>query len=230
MPDKAETRPQADSPQVSAAELARLRVDYCQKSLSETEVDPIPVRQFIVWLEEAIAVKANEPNAMTLATATPDGLPSARVVLLKGVDSAGFSFYTNYQSQKANDLEANPRAALCFWWPELARQVRVEGPVSRTTPAESDAYFSSRPFAARIGSAASPQSRPIESRAALEHRERELLAEYPDGNIPRPDHWGGYRLKPTRFEFWQGRPSRLHDRLVYAIDAAGAWRITRLAP
>jgi pyridoxamine 5'-phosphate oxidase len=213
----------------AARDLAAMRVDYSQRSLSEQEVDADPVRQFKIWLDDAVAAEANEPNAMTLATSTRQGVPSARVVLLKGVDESGFCFYTNYLSSKAIELNENPRAALAFWWPELQRQVRIEGAVARTSAAESDAYFNSRPPAARIGSAASPQSQPIASRAVLEERERALLGRYPDGNIPRPDHWGGYRVRPDRVEFWQGRPSRLHDRIDYVRDGS-RWRIRRLAP
>ena len=211
-------------------DFSRLRIEYQQRSLSETDVDPDPLRQFLLWLNEAVAAKANEPNAMTLATCTRDGIPSARVVLLKAVDDDGLAFFTNYLSQKARELESNPRAALVFWWPELERQVRIEGTISRTSAGESDRYFSSRPPAARIGSAASPQSQSVPSRLVLERRMQELLEQYPDGNVPRPGHWGGYRICPLRFEFWQGRPSRLHDRIEYLRGAASGWTIRRLAP
>jgi pyridoxamine 5'-phosphate oxidase len=207
----------------------RLRRDYQAKSLSETDVDADPVKQFVRWLNEAIDAKATEPNAMTLATATPDGVPSGRIVLLKGVDADGFSFFTNYQSRKGQELEANPRAALVFYWPELERQVRVEGTVRRTTDEESDRYFTRRPPAARVGSAASPQSQVLASRAELDQRAADLLRQYPSGEVPRPDHWGGYRVVPTRVEFWQGRPSRLHDRIDY-VQRNGAWATRRLAP
>ena len=217
-------------PIIAAADLARLRIEYQQRSLSETEVDSDPIRQFLRWFNECLAATAHEPNAMTLATCDADGTPSARVVLLKGVDSAGFVFYTNYLSQKARELEQNPRAALVFWWPELERQVRVEGQISKTTDAEADAYFASRPRDSQIGSAASPQSEVIASRQVLEDRARALREQFPAGNIPRPPHWGGYRLLPRRLEFWQGRLSRLHDRIEYVRDPASRWIIRRLAP
>jgi len=210
-------------------DLMRLRVEYQQRALSEHEVDPDPIRQFHVWLQEAIDAGLPEPNAMTLATATPEGTPSARLVLLKQADHSGFAFFTNYLSQKARELERNPRAALVFYWPELERQVRVEGIAARTTDKESDDYFATRPPASRIGAAASPQSQPLASRAWLERRFAELRERYPDGDIPRPPHWGGYRVRPHRFEFWQGRRSRLHDRIEYLL-AAGVWTLRRLAP
>jgi pyridoxamine 5'-phosphate oxidase len=207
----------------------QFRIEYSQKSLSERDVAADPIRQFRNWLDEAIAAKAHEPNVMTLATATRDGIPSARIVLLKDVDDRGFSFFTNYQSQKGQELESNPRAALVFYWAELERQVRIDGRVERTSTEESDQYFSRRPALARIGSAASPQSRVVPNRRYLEDRFSELEARHPDGNIPRPSHWGGYRVIPHRFEFWQGRPSRLHDRIEYVIDA-GRWVVRRVAP
>lgn len=211
-------------------DLARLRLEYTRNSLSETEVDPDPLRQFERWFNECLKARAHEPNAMTLATCDAKGAPSARVVLLKGVDELGFVFFTNYQSRKGRNLEANPRAALVFYWPELERQVCVEGEVARTSDAEADAYFASRPRESQIGSAASPQSQVIESRQVLEDRARALQQQFPTGNVPRPPHWGGYRLKPRRIEFWQGRPSRLHDRIEYLLDDAGNWQIRRLAP
>lgn len=207
-----------------------MRVEYRQRSLSEAEVNPDPIRQFIIWLEEAIAAGALEPTAMALATCSPDGMPSVRMVLLKGVDAGGLVFFTNYQSRKGRELETRPAAALAFYWPELERQVRVEGSVARVTPAESDAYFASRPSESRIGAAVSPQSQPIPSRDFLEQRVRDLAREYPNGNIPRPAEWGGYRLTPHRIEFWQGRPSRLHDRIEYQSLAPAKWQIRRLAP
>lgn len=219
-----DSQPQAPSPEIAA-----LRVEYRKRSLSEDHVHPDPIRQFTTWLQEAIAAGALEPTAMALATCA-DNAPSVRMVLLKGVDAEGFVFFTNYQSRKARELEAVPhRAALAFYWAELERQVRVEGLVTRTSAAESDAYFDSRPVQSRIGAAVSPQSRPIASRAELEQRMRELAARYPDGNIPRPAEWGGYRLMPEVIEFWQGRPSRLHDRIEYR-RVGGEWRIGRLAP
>lgn len=217
-------------PIIAAPDLARLRIEYQQRSLSETEVDPDPIRQLLLWFNECLAAKVHEPNAMTLATCDATGAPSARVVLLKAVDSSGFVFFTNYHSHKAHDLEQNPRAALVFWWPELERQVRVEGDILKTTDAESDAYFATRPRDSQIGSAASPQSEVIASRQVLEDRARALHEQFPSGNIPRPPHWGGYRLGPRRLEFWQGRPNRLHDRIEYVRQDESRWLIRRLAP
>ena len=211
-------------------DLARLHTEYRKRSLSEADVDPDPVRQFIVWFNECMSAGVHEPNAMTLATCDRQGVPSARIVLLKGVDQRGFVFFTNFQSRKGRELDGNPRAAMVFWWPELERQVQVEGQVVRTTDAEADAYFASRPRDSQIGSAASPQSQPIESRQVLENNAAALRERHPKGNIPRPPHWGGYRLTPHRIEFWQGRPSRLHDRIEYRLEEQGSWRIRRLAP
>ena len=211
-------------------DFSRLRVEYRQRSLSEGEVDPDPIRQFILWLNEAIAAQLPEPNAMTLATSTRDGIPSARMVLLKQVDERGFAFFTNYLSRKGRELEQNPVAALVFYWPELERQVRIEGQVGRTSDEESDTYFNSRPAESRIGSAASVQSQPIPSRQWLEERASRLWQEHPQGDVPRPPQWGGYRLHPQRIEFWQGRPSRLHDRIEYLLNARAAWEIRRLSP
>ena len=216
-----------DAPQTP--DFARLRRDYMQRSLSEHDVDPDPVKQFVAWLHEAIDAGASEPNAMTLATATTKGVPSARIVLLKRVDHDGFAFFTNYKSRKARELETNPLATLLFYWPELERQVRIEGAIARTSDDESDAYFNNRPPDARIGSAASAQSDIVASREALERAFAELRERYPHGNVPRPAHWGGYRLHPDRLEFWQGRPSRLHDRIVYTRKDS-KWQISRLAP
>lgn len=213
-----------------ALDFAKLRREYMLRSLSERQVDPDPVRQFVAWLNEAIEAGAVEPNAMTLATCTNDGLPSARIVLLKGVDQDGFSFFTNYQSRKGRELDANPRAALLFYWPELERQVRIEGAVKRTSDDESEAYFNSRPPDARIGSAASAQGEVVASREALERAAALLRERYPHGNVPRPAHWGGYRVRPERLEFWQGRSSRLHDRIEYRRDEKGGWEIRRLSP
>jgi pyridoxamine 5'-phosphate oxidase len=214
----------------SKVDLAGLRIEYRQRSLAEGEVDADPIRQFVVWLNEAIAVRAHEPNAMTLATCTKGGVPSARMVLLKGVGQSGFAFFTHYQSRKGRELEENPRAALVFYWPELERQVRVEGEVERTSEEESDEYFASRPVESRVGSAASSQSEVIESRRVLEERVKELWEKYPSGDVPRPGHWGGYRVRPMRMEFWQGRESRLHDRIEYVRDGRGKWVVRRLSP
>lgn len=211
-------------------DLAGMRTDYRQRSLSERDVDPDPFRQFSTWFSEAVAAQAREPNAMTLATCTPDGIPSARVVLLKGVDRGRFVFFTNYSSRKGRELDANPRAALVFYWSELERQVRIEGTITRTSGAESDAYFRTRPAASRIGAVVSAQSQPVESREVLEARFAELTARYASGDIPRPADWGGYELHPTRLEFWQGRPSRLHDRIEYLLERSGHWGVRRLSP
>jgi pyridoxamine 5'-phosphate oxidase len=198
--------------------------------LVEADVDPDPVVQFGRWFDDAKAADLVEPSAMTLATATAEGVPSARMVLLRGVDQRGFVFYTNYESRKAAELAANPRAALVFWWGELQRQIRVEGPVERTSQQESAAYFRTRPPGSQLSAWASPQSRVIPGRAVLDERVAELAAGHPDGDIPLPPFWGGYRLVPEVVELWQGRPNRLHDRLRYTRSADGRWRIERLAP
>ena len=189
-----------------------------------------PLALFAQWLEEAQKKEPNDANAMALATVDADGLPDVRMVLLKGFDERGFVFYTNLESRKAEELAANPLAALLFWWDRLHRQVRVEGPVELVEEAEADAYFASRPYGSRIGAWASPQSRVIAGRASLEAKEAELRSRFPEGEpVPRPPHWGGYRVRPEAFEFWQGRRSRLHDRLRYARHGDG-WRVERLAP
>jgi pyridoxamine 5'-phosphate oxidase len=208
--------------------IADIRKDYKVASLSESDVAPSPFTQFDNWLKEAIAAQLPEPNAMTLATAATDGRPSTRVVLIKGVDERGPVWFTNYQSRKGRELAGNPFAALQFHWVELERVVRIEGRVEKVSDAESDAYFNSRPLDSRIGAWASPQSETISGRAVLVARAAEYAAKFLL-RPPRPPHWGGYRLLPDRFEFWQGRPSRLHDRIVYRL-ADGAWRIERLAP
>jgi pyridoxamine 5'-phosphate oxidase len=210
-------------------DLASLRVEYRQQSLSEKDVHADPIRQLVHWLNQAIAAKVNEPNAMVLATSTPDGRPSARVMLCKGIEDGKVVFFTNYQSRKGQMLADNPHGAVVFFWPELERQVRIEGEINKISPTESDAYFASRPLESRLGAWASPQSRAIESREVLEKNMEELRRKCGDGNVPRPPYWGGYALNPSRIEFWQGRPSRLHDRIVYLLEDKG-WKIRRLAP
>ncbi|HUS12170.1 MAG TPA: pyridoxamine 5'-phosphate oxidase [Pyrinomonadaceae bacterium] len=202
---------------------------YSDTTLDENTVDPDPLMLFQRWLDEAIAAGIHLPEAMTLATATGDGKPSARLVLLKQADARGFVFFTNYNSAKARDLDSNPEAALVFYWPQFERQVRVEGTVERTSEAESDAYFKTRPRASQIGALASPQSEVVAFREVLEQRFRELENLYEGRDVDRPEHWGGYRLRPERIEFWKGRPSRLHDRILYE-RRDDAWSIKRLAP
>lgn len=203
--------------------------DSAEDELDEKSIDPDPIRQFQRWFSDAIAAKLPLPEAMTLATATPDGKPSARMVLLKQVDDAGFVFFTNYNSTKARQLDANPYAALVFYWSILDRQVRVEGSVTRTSGEESREYFRTRPRESQIGAWASAQSETIEGREALVQRARDLETLYCDRDIDCPEHWGGYRLNPDRIEFWKSRVGRLHDRLVYQREG-DAWTITRLAP
>jgi len=208
--------------------IAQLRKNYTLGQLSETEVSADPLLLFQLWFDQAIKAQCPEPNSMTLATADAMGNPSARIVLLKGADQNGFTFFTNYESQKGKELAARPQAALLFHWHELERQVRIKGKVERVTSAESDDYYHSRPPASRIGAWASPQSAEIPNREFLEEAEKRLKEKFGDAP-PRPEHWGGYRLHPTDIEFWQGRPSRLHDRILYRLDG-GEWKITRLAP
>ena len=208
--------------------IAQLRKNYTFGQLSETEVPHNPLVLFHLWFDQAVKAQCPEPNSMTLATADQAGNPSARIVLLKGVDQNGFTFFTNYESQKGRDLAIRPQAALLFHWHELERQVRIKGLVERVSAAESDEYFHSRPAASRIGAWASPQSSAIPSREFLEQAEKRYQAEFGD-TPPRPAHWGGYRLQPMEIEFWQGRPSRLHDRIHYQLDGV-IWKIERLAP
>lgn len=210
--------------------LADLRRDYSLQPLDEGNVDPDPLRQFDRWFEQARAAELLEPNAMALATSTAEGVPSVRMVLLKGVDVRGFVFYTDYRSRKGEDLDANPRASLCFWWDVLQRQVRATGTVSRVSAEESAEYFRTRPHGSRIGAWASRQSSRLPSRAALEADVATLAARFPEGaEVPLPKHWGGFRVFPETIEFWQGRPSRLHDRILFTRDG-DIWRVSRLAP
>ena len=210
--------------------IARLREEYTRAGLTESEANPDPIEQFRTWFDEALASNLHEPNAMTLATATPAGRPSARIVLLKGFDERGFVFYTNYEGRKGEELEANPHCALLFYWGELERQVRIEGRVRRLPDRESDAYFAGRPRGSQLGAWASEQSRPVKDRDTLERRLRELEAEYEGREVPRPPFWGGYRVEPETIEFWQGRGYRLHDRLVYRRSEDGGWNRERLQP
>jgi pyridoxamine 5'-phosphate oxidase len=219
-----------DSPATLSPLLASLRREYSAGGLSEADAGMDPFALFRRWFDQALAGGMHEPNAFALATATADGAPSVRIVLLKMLDDRGFTFFTNYDSRKARELAANPRVAMVFPWHALERQVRVEGTVEVVTPAESDAYFLTRPLGSRLGAWASAQSAVISDRAFLEARHAELMAKYPDGNVPRPPNWGGYRVLPEVFEFWQGRPSRLHDRIRFTRTAAGAWTRERLSP
>lgn len=212
-------------------EIEHLRQDYRQASLDVSDVDANPFHQFGKWFQEAMQAELPEPNAMTLATATTAGRPSARIVLLKGFDEKGFVFFTNYESRKGQEMLENPQAALVFFWQGLERQVRIEGRIAKVQSEESTAYFQSRPKGSQIGAWASPQSRSIGSRAELEANVQALEEKYALAEVlPRPEHWGGYVVQPDLIEFWQGRPSRLHDRIQYVRQADGTWKIERLAP
>lgn len=210
--------------------IADIRRDYSLKTLLETEVADTPFLQFGDWWQQAVESEIDEVNAMTLATASPEGVPSARIVLLKGYDEKGFVFFTNYESMKGQELAENPRACLLFFWKELERQVRIIGLVEKLSAAENDEYFLSRPTGSQIGAWASPQSRIIENRSWLEKRVKELNEQFKTEQLTRPQHWGGYRVKPVIIEFWQGRSSRLHDRIQYTLQENGGWKIERLAP
>lgn len=210
--------------------IAALRKEYTQKKLSEEKVFPGPFAQFTKWWKQALKSGIEEVNAMTLATASIDGMPSARTVLLKDYNEKGFVFFTNYNSFKGQQLAENPRACLVFFWKELERQVRITGIVEKISEAENDEYFYSRPRESQIGALCSPQSQVIESRKWLDDHYKSLLKQTEDKDIKRPDHWGGYIIKPVIMEFWQGRPGRLHDRLQYSLQDDGTWKIERLAP
>lgn len=209
--------------------IADLRKDYSHASLTEADVDPDPIRQFSIWFEQALEAGIPEANAMSVATVGADGRPSSRILLIKDVDSKGFTWFTNYASRKGRELAVHPHAALLFHWVELERQVRIEGRVQKLPDAQSDAYFQSRPLKSRLGAIASAQSEPVDSRETLEQRFADAEAAHGDHPV-RPAHWGGYRLVPDRIEFWQGRPSRLHDRILYTRCADGGWRRERLQP
>jgi pyridoxamine 5'-phosphate oxidase len=211
--------------------LAAMRRDYSLNGLEEGDLAPTWLEQLRRWLADAVAARLLEPNAMVLATATPDGVPSARTVLLKGLDERGLTFFTNYDSRKGRQLTANPRACVVLPWIDLQRQVIAEGPVERVPAEESEHYFATRPHGARISAAVSPQSQTVAGRAALERARDELTARHPEGTaVPRPPHWGGLRLMPDAVEFWQGRQDRLHDRLRYRREPSGDWVVERLAP
>lgn len=210
--------------------LANIRLNYSRQALNEASVAKLPLDQFSSWLDEAIKAEAAEPTAMVLSTVSLTGKPSARVVLLKDVSEQGFTFFTNYDSRKGSDLAANPFAALTFFWPVLERQVRIEGQVEKVPEEVSDTYFHSRPVGSQIGAWASPQSREILGRETLEEADQKFMQEFSGlEQIPRPQHWGGYLLQPERIEFWQGRPNRLHDRILYELEKK-EWHLKRLAP
>ncbi len=206
-----------------------LRLEYARGALDEHEVDLDPFNQFNKWLDDAIKAQLREPTAMTVATIDADGTPSARIALLKGVDREGFVFFTNYESRKGRALAVNPRIALCFFWSELERQVRIEGTATKVSDEESARYFATRPRTSQLGAWASPQSSPVRDRAELEKRMHDARARFGEGTIDKPPHWGGYRVVPNRFEFWHGRENRLHDRVVYLPNGA-VWRTERLGP
>lgn len=210
--------------------IADIRKEYKLQSLSEHEIAANPVQQFEKWWNEAIHSGIDEVNAMTVATSSNDGVPAARTILLKGFDERGFVFFSNYNSYKGQQLQENPRACLVFFWKELERQVRITGVVEKTSAKESDEYFNSRPEGSRIGAWTSPQSQVIASRQWLEENEKKFQEAFKNETIKRPEHWGGYRVKPVNIEFWQGRPNRLHDRIQYSLTEDGNWLIERLAP
>jgi pyridoxamine 5'-phosphate oxidase len=209
---------------------AEMRREYSKASLNEADVSPDPIRQFLIWFEQVMMAQVVEPNAMILATSTPDGRPSARVVLVKGIDERGFSFFTNRESRKGLEIEENPHAALVFFWHELERQVRIEGRAHRVSDEESDRYFRTRPTGSRLAAWASPQSQVISDRESLAHRLAEVAERFEGIEVPRPPHWGGYLVVPEIIEFWQGGENRLHDRIRYQRMPHGEWAVERLAP
>jgi pyridoxamine 5'-phosphate oxidase len=210
--------------------IADIRKEYKQRTLLETDVVANPMEQFHIWFQQATNSDILEVNAMTLATCSSTGIPSARTVLIKGINEQGFVFYTNYDSQKGMELTENPKAALLFFWKELERQIRITGIVKKISKKDSDAYFKSRPLSSQIGAIISPQSHVIENRLWLENKEKEMTVKATEENIKRPKNWGGYIVQPVNFEFWQGRPSRLHDRIAYHLQQDATWKIERLAP
>lgn len=214
----------------SPLDIAALRHDYVAHGLRRAELNPDPIKQFSVWFGEAAAANIRDVNAMSLATVSPDGAPSSRIVLLKGMSERGFVFFTNYASDKGRELEANPRAALNYYWAQLERQIRIAGAVEKTTSAESEEYFRSRPLGSQLGAWASRQSEAIVDRATLEANLAEVTQRFAGGAVPLPPHWGGYRVVPGTIEFWQGRTNRLHDRFRYTRQSEGLWSIERLSP
>ncbi len=210
-------------------DIKAIRTDYGKHFLLEGNVNKNPIEQFKMWLEEAIKAQVNEPNAMSVSSVNKLGYPTSRIVLLRGISDDGFVFYTNYKSNKGDEFESDPKVGVTFFWPELERQVRICGHITKVDAATSDDYFNSRPRQSQIGALASPQSSVIKNREELELAEKELEKKYEGQTVPRPAHWGGYLIKPVSIEFWQGRPSRLHDRLLFSLDG-GNWKIDRLAP